>query len=111
MNGAKVLALGVAFKEGVSDTRNSRAVQVIKLLEAEGAIVDYADPMVPSITISGRERQSINPDVIDPTDYDVVLVLVKHLSWPLSKWIESGAQIFDAVNAGGVPTNDQIERL
>lgn len=111
MNGAKVLALGVAFKEGVSDTRNSRAVQVIKLLEAEGAIVDYADPMVPSITISGRERQSINPDAIDPTDYDVVLVLVKHLAWPLGKWIESGAQIFDAVNAGGVPTNDQIERL
>ena len=57
LNGAKVLALGVAFKEGVSDTRNSRAVQVIKLLEAEGAIVDYADPMVPSITISGRGGQ------------------------------------------------------
>ncbi len=111
LNGAKVLALGVAFKEGVSDTRNSRAVQVIKLLEAEGAIVDYADPMVPSITISGRERQSINPDAINPNDYDVVLVLVKHLSWPIGRWIESGAHIFDAVNAGGVPTNEQIERL
>jgi len=111
LNGAKVLALGVAFKEGVSDTRNSRAVQVIKLLEAEGAIVDYADPMVPSITISGRERQSINPDTINPNDYDVVLVLVKHLSWPIGRWIESGAHIFDAVNAGGVPTNEQIERL
>jgi UDP-N-acetyl-D-glucosamine dehydrogenase len=111
LNDAKVLALGVAFKEGVSDTRNSRAVQVIKLLEAEGAIVDYADPMVPSITISGRERQSIDPDAIDPTEYDVVLVLVKHLSWPIGRWIESGAHIFDAVNAGGVPTNGQIERL
>ncbi len=111
LNGAKVLALGVAFKEGVSDTRNSRAVQVIKLLEAEGAIVDYADPMVPSITISGRERQSINPDAINPNDYDVVLVLVKHISWPIGRWIESGAHIFDAVNAGGVPTNEQIERL
>jgi hypothetical protein len=36
---------------------------------------------------------------------------VKHLSWPIGKWIESGAPIFDAVNAGGVPTNEQIERL
>jgi UDP-N-acetyl-D-glucosamine dehydrogenase len=111
LRGAKILALGVAFKEGVSDTRNSRAVQVIELLEAEGAIVEYADPMVPAITISGRERQSVDIDVVDVSSYDAVVVLVKHLAWPIGEWLESGARIFDAVNAGGVPTNEQIERL
>jgi UDP-N-acetyl-D-glucosamine dehydrogenase len=111
LRGSRMLALGVAFKEGVSDTRNSRAVRVIELLEAEGADVDYADPMVPAITISGRERGSVDVDAIDLASYDIVVVLVKHLAWPIAEWLETGVRIFDAVNAGGIPTNGQIERL
>ena len=42
----RVLCLGAAFKAGVSDVRNSRAVKVMELLEAAGARVDFADPLV-----------------------------------------------------------------
>lgn len=111
MRGAKVLALGVAFKEGVSDIRNSRAIRVVELLEAEGAVVDYSDPMVPSLTIDGRERTSVDLEAVDPTAYDVVVVLVKHSEWPLAEWIAKGARVFDAVNASGLASNGSLERL
>lgn len=111
LRGARVLALGVAFKEGVSDTRNSRAVRVIELLEADGAEVEYTDPMVPTISIGGRERKSLDLAGIDPTTFDVVVVLVKHSAWPLAEWIARGTRVFDAVNASGLATNGSLERL
>ncbi len=111
LRGARVLALGVAFKEGVSDVRNSRAVRVIELLEADGADVEYADPMVPSIVIGGRERIAVDLASVDPGAYDVVVVLVKHSTWPLADWIGRGVRIFDAVNASGLPSDGTLERL
>ncbi len=42
--GANVLCLGAAFKAGVSDVRNSRAVKVMELLQHEGAHVELRRP-------------------------------------------------------------------
>ena len=59
--GANVLCLGAAFKAGVSDVRNSRAVKVMELLHDEGAHVRFADPLVTSLTLGGDTARRGRP--------------------------------------------------
>lgn len=46
VNGAKILILGVSYKGGVGDTRESPALKIIALLRELGARVSYHDPYV-----------------------------------------------------------------
>jgi UDP-N-acetyl-D-glucosamine dehydrogenase len=48
-NGAKVLLLGVSYKAGVGDIRESPALKIIRLLDDLGAEVSYHDPHVPEL--------------------------------------------------------------
>jgi UDP-N-acetyl-D-glucosamine dehydrogenase len=47
VRGSRVLILGVAFKPNVNDYRESPALEIIRLLHAKGARVEYHDPMCP----------------------------------------------------------------
>lgn len=47
LNGSRVLVLGIAYKKGVDDMRESPSVEIMELLEAKGAVVAYSDPHVP----------------------------------------------------------------
>lgn len=49
IRGSRVLILGLAYKKNVSDLRHSPALVVLDRLHAEGAVVTYYDPFVPSI--------------------------------------------------------------
>jgi UDP-N-acetyl-D-glucosamine dehydrogenase len=53
VSGSNVLVLGVAFKFGVDDARNSPAGRVIEMLLNHGARVQYHDPYVPSFHVGG----------------------------------------------------------
>jgi UDP-N-acetyl-D-glucosamine dehydrogenase len=46
---ARVLVLGVAYKGGVGDMRESPALKIIRLLRERGAAVSYSDPFVPEL--------------------------------------------------------------
>jgi len=61
LNGATILALGVAYKRGVGDTRESPALEVLAKLLERGAEVAYADPYVPEISLGGRKLKAIEP--------------------------------------------------
>lgn len=52
-NGAKVLILGVSYKAGVADLRESPALKIIRHLRALGAEVSYHDPLVPLLVDEG----------------------------------------------------------
>ncbi|KAG1702759.1 UDP-N-acetyl-D-glucosamine 6-dehydrogenase [Nymphon striatum] len=47
LKGARVLALGIAYKRDVDDMRESPSVHVMELLREWGADVEYSDPNVP----------------------------------------------------------------
>ena len=49
VRGAKVLVLGVSYKPGVGDIRESPALKIMALLQARGADVRYHDPYVPEL--------------------------------------------------------------
>jgi UDP-N-acetyl-D-glucosamine dehydrogenase len=109
--GARVLCLGAAFKAGVSDVRNSKAVRVMELLDEVGAQVDYSDPLVPTLTLAGQERKSVELDASSLADFDLVIVLVRNPAWPVELVVEADVPTFDAVNALNQPSGPRHERL
>lgn len=50
---ARILVLGVSYKSGVGDTRESPALKLMRLLEARGARLAYHDPHVPALPAFG----------------------------------------------------------
>jgi len=53
LKGARLLLLGIAYKENVGDLRESPALDLIHLLQAKGAVVTYNDPMCRSFITKG----------------------------------------------------------
>ena len=104
LSGSTLLCLGAAFKAGVSDVRNSRAIHVMELLSRQGATIVYCDPHVPTVSINGVALQSVDAQRITETAFDAAVVLVGSPTWPLAAIEQSGRPIFDAVNAGGAPS-------
>jgi UDP-N-acetyl-D-glucosamine dehydrogenase len=109
LRGARILCLGAAFKRGVSDVRNSRAIHVMELLRASGATVSYCDPHVPAVRVAGETLMSLTQNAVASTDADLVAVLVAG-EWPLAQLAARNVAVFDAVNAGGQPVASR-ERL
>ncbi len=50
VNGSRILLLGVSYKAGVGDIRESPALKIVKRLRELGAEVSYHDPYVPELT-------------------------------------------------------------
>jgi UDP-N-acetyl-D-mannosaminuronate dehydrogenase len=74
----RVLLVGVAYKPGVEDFRESPALQIASQLAHRGAHVAYHDPLIPSVAIPGvpgRVRSVADPRA---ADYDLVVVAVVH---------------------------------
>ncbi len=107
LNGSRVLVLGVAYKKDVSDTRESPAMDVIRLLEAEGARVDYHDPYVPELSLeSGHgnpggspNRRSVELTPEEVAAYDVVVLVTDHSCVDYGLVQRHAQLIFDSRNA------------
>ena len=104
LRGANILCLGAAFKRGVSDVRNSRAIHVMELLRERGARVSYCDPHVSEVRLGGDTLRSLGVNEVADAKVDLVAVLVGG-EWPLVQLEARGIVVFDAVNAGGAPGN------
>jgi UDP-N-acetyl-D-glucosamine dehydrogenase len=107
---SRVLCLGASFKAGVADTRNSRAIRVMELLEESGARVDFSDPLVSELDLPSGHRKSLRLADVVWNDFDLAVVLVADLSLDI-ELIPPTIPVFDAVNALGNPRSDRHERL
>jgi UDP-N-acetyl-D-glucosamine dehydrogenase len=78
VRGASVLVLGVAYKRDVEDIRESPALDIIRLLEGQGAQVTYFDPHVPRFREDGQEFRSVEltSDVVAAAD--CVMIVTDH---------------------------------
>ncbi len=54
VTGAKVLVVGVTYKPGVSDVRESPALEIISELRQAGASVNYTDVFIPNVVVDGE---------------------------------------------------------
>lgn len=77
INRARVLVLGITFKENCPDIRNTKVVDVVKELESYGVIVDVFDPWVDKSTL--KDLYDINCiDSPKKETYDGLIVAVGH---------------------------------
>ncbi len=72
---ARMLILGLTFKEDVPDTRNSKVHDVIRALENEGVHVDVNDPYLSDEQINAMHHTH---GTLENGPYDAVLLLVSH---------------------------------
>lgn len=113
LNGSKVLVLGVAYKADIDDHRESPAIDVIEILQREGANVDFFDPYIPKFRAHGKEYvgiADISPEVI--SSYDIVFVAAAHTNVDYDMIEQNAQAIFDSKNAmKDVKNREKIEVL
>ena len=77
MPNARILVLGITFKENCPDVRNTKVVEIVSELASYGSNVDVWDPWVDK----AEARTEYGIDLIsDPEQgaYDVVVIAVAH---------------------------------
>jgi len=99
VNGSRVLILGIAYKRDVDDVRESPALDVIALLEAKGAQVDYHDPFVARTVAEGEERHSVPFTRESLASYDCVVITTDHTSVDYRLLEDSAVLVVDTRNA------------
>jgi UDP-N-acetyl-D-glucosamine dehydrogenase len=77
VRGSRVLVVGVAYKPGVGDVRESPALKILRLLRERGADVSYHDPHVPELSELGLRSESL-PAAVD--NVDLALIVTAHPS-------------------------------
>lgn len=81
LKGAKVLALGIAYKRDVDDMRESPSVFVMERLRDWGADVAYSDPNVPVFPYMREHEFNLSSVELTPESlagYDAVILLTDH---------------------------------
>lgn len=101
VNGSRILALGVAYKAGVGDVRDSPALEIIEALLARGAQLDYADPRVPQIEVGGHLLKSVAWTQVDLAAYDLVVLLTAHPEFDPARLVREARLVLDTRNATG----------
>ena len=100
INGAKVLMLGVSYKNDIDDYRESPAIRVYKELKRVGAEVEYYDPWVPEFHNmygeSGKSIPALTPEVV--AGYDLVMVTCAHHNVDYAMVQANAKVIFDTKN-------------
>ncbi len=109
--GAKVLAIGAAYKPGVADLRDSPALDVIELLAKRGAVVSYHDEFVPEVSLPTGDLTSVplTEDMLRNHDCVVILTAQERVDW---QWVvDKGPLIFDTRGVTGSMDLPNVARL
>lgn len=77
LRGASVTVVGVTYKPGVADVRESPALEIIDRLMAGGARVSYVDPLVPEIRLGNGETMHATVDLTGG-EPDLVILATVH---------------------------------
>ena len=88
---SKVLILGVAYKPGVGDTRESPAIRIISLLEEQGAEVSFHDPHVPELP-DGRKGVDLDPALAEA---DLAIIVTAHPEFDPGEIVEGAERVLD----------------
>jgi len=103
IKGAKILILGLAYKEDIDDQRESPSLKIISLLKKHGAEVSYNDPYVPQAS-GYRDYPGLVLESVELTGSilkasDAVVIVTAHSDYDFN-WIAKNASlIIDTRNA------------
>lgn len=98
VNGAKVLNLGITFKENCPDVRNTKAVDVITALEEYSIEVTTFDPWANPTEVQHEYNLTSLPELIEGQKYDAIVLTVAHKEFAaldLNQYLNDGGIIYD----------------
>ena len=100
LNGAKVLVLGVAYKNDIDDYRESPALNVIDHFIQEGAETTYYDPFIPTYKHKGKVHTGAK-ELTDEMlrEADIVVICTAHSCFDYDHIQKTAKEIFDTRNA------------
>lgn len=98
VKGAKILALGIAYKRDVDDTRESPAILVMELLRDWGAKISYSDPNVPVFPKMRNHKFDMSSVLLAPeilAEFDAVILLTDHGGFDYDMILEHATILVD----------------
>jgi UDP-N-acetyl-D-glucosamine dehydrogenase len=103
LKGSQILLLGMAYKKNVDDPRESPGFELMHLLLHRGAIVQYHDPLIPTLPAMRRyphlsmASQALTPDSLHRQD--CVVIVTDHSTYDWSWIVENSSLVVDTRNA------------
>jgi UDP-N-acetyl-D-glucosamine dehydrogenase len=92
VRGSKVAILGISYKAGVGDLRESPALKIIQLLDRQGAAISYHDDYVPEIPELGYSNEPFDA-VLD--ECDVAVIVTAHPGLDLERIVATAPLVVD----------------
>jgi nucleotide sugar dehydrogenase len=107
LNNSKILLMGVAYKNDISDMRESPAIDITELLLDKKVDVSYFDPFVKEFSVFGK---AINKeDEINSFDsYDMLLVLTPHSNFSDIDFTKIKTIIFDTTGSDFIQSTERL---
>jgi UDP-N-acetyl-D-glucosamine dehydrogenase len=113
LNGSKILMLGVAYKQDIDDYRESPALDVIEILEKQGAVVTYHDPWVAEYQHKGKVmkgEKELSASLLEEADLVIITTAHSNVDYDLVQ--KHAKAIFDTKNVmKDITERDNIEVL
>ena len=103
VNGSSILVAGIAYKRDIDDIRESPALDLMALLEAKGAHVEYADPHaleLPANAWPGKRTMRATP--LTPStleQFDCVVIVADHQAFDYEMLTACATLVVDTRNA------------
>jgi UDP-N-acetyl-D-glucosamine dehydrogenase len=105
VKGSRIGILGVSYKGGVGDTRESPALRIMELLAERGAILSYYDPFVPALPELGLQSSTLD----EISAADVVVLVTAHPQVDHQALVESSRLFVDLRGATRrLPSRDVV---
>lgn len=95
---AKVLNLGITFKENCPDVRNTKAVDVVRGLEDYGTHVTTYDPWANPAEVMHEYGLTCHPELVEGSKYDAIILTVAHkefLNLDLNPFLKQNNVVYD----------------
>lgn len=102
IKGARILNLGITFKEDCPDIRNSKVIDVISNLQEYGVVVDTYDPWANSSEVLEEYGIQLKEKVGNTEKYDAIILTVSHkefLKLDLKQHLADAGIIYDVKGA------------
>ena len=76
VKGTRICGVGVAYKAGIDDTRESAALRVLNILKSRGAEISFHDPLVDETSLQGEVMTSSEATEAFWSSQDLVIVFI-----------------------------------
>ncbi|NQT06435.1 MAG: nucleotide sugar dehydrogenase [Candidatus Omnitrophica bacterium] len=96
---AKVHVIGISYKRDVSDTRESPALEILRLLKNKGADISYSDPYTKECIVEGRRLRAVEPTPRMLKQRDCVAIITDHSAYNYGSIVKNSKLVFDTRNA------------